>query len=333
MILMSLSTWASESVAQLSASAETSRFSNGSIQQSEPVEGVLGKLPFGKSLDVHKLMAVLKLSNTDLIRHLQKEGIVIQRFEGNSSYICGAADCLGQEILELPKVDDAVALQVLSENNQNQSVLGFYIEPSKSSHGSAAGYIGIHIAADRWSLIHEYVHHLMKYHEGAGDREKKKYLGVRERNFHQMVENAKLRKILGENSPVSDQARNEILEVIGNVSESVISALQASALEEIAVEYALLRLYKQNLLVHNNARVKESFEYIILSSLKAQIVVSQTIEKLENLKLRANGWVADSEIAFALNRSFMSLGLLNRRIGEVQVSAMKEFLGLKAPSN
>lgn len=240
---------------------------------------------FAKNFDENKLNAILNVSGAETVRFAWLTGVKYYK----TTYLQPASDaCAYSE--DLPSAPN----QLMSFFNQlGDGVLGVYLPKGSKDFAdlSKNPAIMVRIDADRWTLVHEYMHHLFSSIVNVGltdDKLKKSY-------FAQMNEYEDVNNQAQSGVDLEKNYRQAAL-VLSQANASLVELLKRFYLEEMTIEAnlgekfdaGLLRLVPSSMRLNGAAYTLTSAQKIEeLFSLHRKAIV-KTREQLKLLGATTN---------------------------------------------
>jgi hypothetical protein len=209
---------------------------------------------FGKRFDENKLIPLLDVSGSETVRFAELTGVRFYKTNYFSQKSCSYTISLPSAPIDIRQVFD----------KGGSNVLGLYL-PKKYSNlqtvenGAA---IQVRIDSDRWTLTHEFMHHLfstLANQSGVTDDELKSIIGVNIKDYEQAINSASVTDI---------KAYVKAGQSLSLVNVAFQELMRRFSLEEMTIETLLAKKYDQAQFTLVAESQRENGAYYIVSSAK-----------------------------------------------------------------
>ena len=119
------------------------------------------RVHFGKTFDASLFLPIKRASAADAVRFAELQGVRIFRMEGATSR-CHMFDSLEGAPADFKSHWDRIAA---GDGGGRGTLVGMYLErgsPEVPTSGATTALIGVRPDANRWTVMHEYLHHLFQ---------------------------------------------------------------------------------------------------------------------------------------------------------------------------
>lgn len=209
---------------------------------------------FGKRFDENKLIPLLDVSGSETVRFAELTGVRFYKTNYFSQKSCSYTS-------SLPSAPSDIR-QVFDKGGSN--VLGLYL-PKKYSNLQTVeneAAIQVRIDSDRWTLTHEFMHHLfstLANQSGVTDDELKAAIDVNIKAYQEAINSA---------SATDIKAYTKAGQSLNRVNIAFQELMRRFSLEEMTIETLLAKKYDQSQFTLVAESQRENGAYYIVSSAK-----------------------------------------------------------------
>ncbi len=229
---------------------------------------------FGKTIDKNRWLPLMNVSGSETVRFAELTGV---RFYKTSYFSttdsCAYTNSLPDAPSEIRSVFDAIG----------KNLLGLYLPKNYKNLSTVASEaaIQVRVDSDRWTLTHEYTHHLFRTAisdlAGASDEEIRTNVNTNLSNYDAKFKNA--------TSSADIKSYTEAAEFLNLANINIIEFLKRFSLEEMTIESMLAEKYDTSefKLVSADQRLNGAY-YVVSSAKKARELVTSLFADIDKAK-------------------------------------------------
>lgn len=267
---------------------------------------------FSKALDFAKVNSILRssLQNTYMFFN-QDNRVRIVKTEKMTNTSCSPFG-------NIPNYNSFSGLStiwkdVIGRTEEGSTILGLYKDQNPMVSGiTDKGSIFVREDTTRWTLIHEYMHHLFESY-------RREYKGEKSYEMNAIY----VKSVKAYNDAVSILKQQETIESLKRVAEAAIDMIKQDdrrlvnyTLEEITIEANLLKLHRTGYLQKvTNIDVYSAQSYIDSSATNAIESINESLQRIKNIQ--------DALVANNINDYSADLNNLSKLLNERKSEATK----------